>query len=439
MPTSRPTVHFTARNGWINDPHGLTFHDGAYHLFFQHVPGSPTWQPGCHWGHAVSPDLVSWTQRPDVLTPGDEDDGVWSGCVSVDPSGHAQAYYTSVRLPDFSLGRIRRAHPTDRSWDTWVKDDVVAYPPDSAVRIFRDPFILQDAGTWRMLVGTSLQAQPSDPSHPALPATSPDSPTTTGTWAAITSLSSPDRARWTLDGVAASRPSDLTTPLWTGSLWECPQLFEINGRWVLLASVWEADQLYYPAYAVGTWDGTRFEPEHWHRLTYGGAYYAPSLFRDRDGRPCLILWLRGAGASDGTWVGAHSVPVLLSLEDDELRLTVHPEAAHALGTLAGDTPSLTVRTWPRQVPHLTLTDSQRRVTLQRDGSDVVVTDSQPDAGYAGGSARMPGAGQRDALVITDGPVAEVLLGSTAYALTSTIADIHVVTDHSAGIAPTAAD
>ncbi len=83
----RPTLHFTPRSGWINDPLGLTHRDGTYHLYFQHVPGQAEWAHTCHWGHATSPDLLHWTERPVALAPGDGDAGCWSGSIVASDDG----------------------------------------------------------------------------------------------------------------------------------------------------------------------------------------------------------------------------------------------------------------------------------------------------------------------------------------------------------------
>src|SRR3954471_487360 len=109
----RPLLHFTAGAGWINDPHGLTYRDGTYHLFFQHLPTASAWAPDCHWGHATSPDLLRWTEQPVALRPGDGDDGCWSGSVVAPGDGDAALFYTSVRAPNLELGRVRRARPAD--------------------------------------------------------------------------------------------------------------------------------------------------------------------------------------------------------------------------------------------------------------------------------------------------------------------------------------
>ena len=268
----RPEFHFTPTKGWINDPYGLVYRGGMYHLFFQYVPDSLTWASNCHWGHAISPDLMSWVEQAPAITPGEDDDGIWSGSIAVDDNGDASLFYTSIKQPNSSRGRVRRATPLDEDWGRWQKDDIVVQVPEQLdVVAFRDPFVFRDANQWRMLVGTGL----------------------TGGVAAASSFSSNDLRTWKFDGLAAQRSGTERQPVWTGTLWECPQIFTIDGRHVLVTSVWEDDVLHYVAYGVGSYEDGIFTADTWGQLTYGTSYYAPSFYRDRDGRPGLIYWMRG--------------------------------------------------------------------------------------------------------------------------------------------------
>lgn len=293
----RPQFHFTAESGWINDPHGVTFRDGRYHLFYQHVPGSLTWAPNCHWGHATSTDLFTFEHLPIAIAPGDGDDGIWTGSLVTDETGAATIFYTSVSVPDFGIGRVRTAVPVDGSWIEWRKGPVVAEAPtDLELIAYRDPFVFADRGRWRMFVGAA---------------------TDLGEAAAL-SYSSADLSAWRYDGIAARRSKRETTPVWTGALWECPQLVEIDGRHVMITSVWDADVLHDVVYAVGEYRHGMFAPQTWGRLSYGDSHYAPTVYRDASGRVGLLFWLRGISDPDAGWAGAHSVPHELRLDGDVL-------------------------------------------------------------------------------------------------------------------------
>jgi beta-fructofuranosidase len=116
--------------------------------------------------------------------------------------------------------------------------------------------------------------------------------------------------------------------VWTGTVWECPQLIAVGSKHVLLFSVWEPQIPHYEAYAIGTVSNGQFVSERWGRLSYGDQYYAGATFSDADGRPGIIYWLRGITDSGGRWAGAHSVPHLLRV-DDGLGLIAEPHSAVA--------------------------------------------------------------------------------------------------------------
>ena len=296
----RPRLHLTAQEGWINDPLGLTYHDGQYHLFFQYVPGQTEWGPNCHWGHATSDDLLHWTRGPVALAPGDGDDGCWSGSIVASP---ATLFYTTVDSSDVQIGRVRVARPSGEEWTSWAKGEVVAALPQGIDAIaYRDPFVFRDGDRWRMLMGAGLRD---------------------GTAMALV-YGADDLRHWTYDGELVSRHTTEKEPLWMGSVWECPQLFPLGNKWVLTVSVWEPFVPHYEAYAIGSYRDGRFVAEHWARLTYGPSYYAGSTFTDADGRRGLIYWLRGIDDQDHGWASATSVPHLLSLSCETVVAEPHP-------------------------------------------------------------------------------------------------------------------
>lgn len=400
----RPSLHFTPASGWMNDPHGITVRNGAYDVFFQHVPDRTSWAPHCHWGHATGRDLLSLREGPIAIAPGGGDDGIWTGCIVEDGStGHA--FYTAVSTPDFGIGRIRIARSEDDSWSSWSKGDVVVEAPrDLDLVAFRDPFIRRDGELWRMFVGTSDRE---------------------GTAMALT-YTSTDLASWSYDGVALARNTSEREPVWMGALWECPQIFDMDGCAVMLSSIWDADVLHYAAYAIGSFADGRFSADQWGRLTWGSSYYAPSLFTDAEGRTSVVFWLRGIeGEDDGDgqgWAGALSVPYLLSVADGRLVARPHPDvAAHRTrvypdGVLPGLTADIE---WTARSGDLSVTSGEAAVvSASRQGDEIVVTTpSSSDTFPASEQVR----------IVIDGPVLEVSSDAALFAtaIHPEGADIHV--------------
>ncbi|WP_199423238.1 glycoside hydrolase family 32 protein [Actinotalea solisilvae] len=383
----RPHLHFTTQAGWINDPLGLTFHDGRYHLFFQFVPGQTEWGPEQHWGHATSEDLLHWTEGPVALSPGDGDGGVWSGSVAVPEGQPAALFYTSVDLDDVQVGRVRVARPTDDAWTGWVKKDVVAeLPADLDAVAYRDPYVFHDGACWRMLLGAGF---------------------TDGTAAALT-YRSDDLEVWSYDGLLATRHRDETEPVWTGAVWECPQMVRLGDRWVLTVSVWEPFEPHYEAYAVGDLVDGRFTAESWHRLTFGPSYYAGAAYTDAAGAPGLVYWLRGIDDPAGRWASAHSVPHALRLEGGRVTAAPHPQVALArqgdASTIRDDAARVDVHSdvvlrLDDPAAHASLILGDAALALHVASGDVTAT---TDAG----SWTMPVDGT-SLRILLDGPVVEI--------------------------------
>lgn len=304
-PRTRPRVHFTA-DGWINDPYGIVWDGERYHLFHQALPGRVTWAPDCQWGRAEAPDLVRWSARAPALTPQAFERGCWSGSAVPDGDG-LRLFYSRIVGDDWSRAAIATATPTGDEWTSGPADVVIANPPDG-VRTFRDPYVFRHLDEWVMIVGAGC----ADGSAAAL------------------QYRSLDLRSWTYDGPLCARASDSTEGgVWTGAMWECPQLFPLGDSWALVVSVWDADVLQYVAGALGDYDGRRFVAREWQRLTHGSCAYAMSAFADRDGRRCAMSWLREEPQVDESltgWAGALSAPAVVTRTDEgRLALAPHPD------------------------------------------------------------------------------------------------------------------
>jgi beta-fructofuranosidase len=314
----RPGFHFTAPTGHVNDPLGVTWHEdagegGRYELFFQYNPDAPEWAVGCRWGQTSSPDLVRWGPTSTALSPGAGEAGCWSGAVAVGDDGVPVIAYTRVQEGRIPVGSVVLA-TGEPGWQRWTADrePVLAGPPEDDVVQFRDPFLLRSGGEWSMVVGGGRAD---------------------GT-AAAWLYRSPDLRSWRFDGVLAERSGAETDPLWTGSAWECVQLVEVDGAWVLVVSVWDGDPVFV-ACAVGDFDGARFTARRWQRLAATDLPYATTTFRDAGGRPCLISWVREPGSRGDGWAGMLSVPWTMRVVDDRLLMAPHTDVATLRSGIAG--------------------------------------------------------------------------------------------------------
>jgi beta-fructofuranosidase len=301
----RPGYHFTVAAGWINDPLGVTWHTdddgGRYELFYQLNPDAPVWALACRWGQATAPDLVRWREPRTALEPGPGEAGCWSGSVVVDGQ-RPVIVYTSVLADNPPHGRIALAEG-DAAWRRWTPDPsgpVLDSPaPELGLAHVRDPFVWRDGEEWRMALGAG----------------------STGGRPSVLQYSSPDLRRWRLDGVLAEPEEGRPAP--GGALWECPQLFPLDDAWALVISLWDEG----PggvACAVGDYDGRRFTARAWHLLA-ADPFYATTAFPDAQGRRCALSWLQEAGAADGAWAGALSVPWLLERDGDRVVVRPHPD------------------------------------------------------------------------------------------------------------------
>ncbi|MFJ8104813.1 GH32 C-terminal domain-containing protein [Streptomyces sp. NPDC096132] len=250
----RPQFHFTPAQNWMNDPNGLIYYKGRYHLFFQYNPSGNSWG-NMSWGHAVSTDLVHWKQLP-VAIPQDDQEMIFSGSVVLDRNNSTGfgtkknpplvAVYTSAQK---ASGKQQQAlaYSTDGG-TTWTKyhDNPVL---DIGSNNFRDPKVFWYAPTQRWLMAVSLADQ-----HK------------------ISFYSSADLKHWT-------HQSDFGPAGATGGVWECPDLFPLpvdgnpkKTKWVLAVNLNPGGIAGGSGaqYFVGDFDGKKFTSDD------PGTYTPPS-------------------------------------------------------------------------------------------------------------------------------------------------------------------
>lgn len=285
----RPLVHFTPPKNWMNDPNGMVYYEGEYHLFYQYHPGGSTWGP-MHWGHAISTDLFNWVDLPVALYP-DHLGTIFSGCVVVDTANTA-GFKTGPESPFVAIYTSAGARQTQSiaysndKGRTWTKYDGNPVLPNPGIDDFRDPKVIWHAPSqkWIMSLATGRE---------------------------ISFYSSANLKEWSFEssfgkGIGAQ-----------GGVWECPDLFPVSVqnssevKWLLLVSLnpggpngGSATQ-----YFVGDFDGKVFHPENtstsW--LDTGTDNYAGVTFAnipDSQDRRIFIGWM-------SNWVYAERVPTQL--------------------------------------------------------------------------------------------------------------------------------
>lgn len=281
----RPQYHFSPEANWMNDPNGLVFLDGEYHLFYQYYPDSTVWGP-MHWGHAVSRDLLHWKHLPVALYP-DSLGYIFSGSAVVDTaftSGFGSkenpamvAIYTShdpvlekkgSKL--FQNQSIAYSIDKGRTWTKFEGNPVLRNP---GIRDFRDPklFWNEQYGKWELIMAVLDR---------------------------VHIYSSTDIKNWKFES-----ESGATAGAHSG-VWECPDLFplKVEGtgetRWVMIVSINPGGPNKGSAtqYFTGNFDGHKFIPDDtaakwvdWGRDNYAGVTW--SNIPDDDGRRIFIGWM----------------------------------------------------------------------------------------------------------------------------------------------------
>jgi fructan beta-fructosidase len=286
----RPQVHFSPKEKWMNDPNGMVFYNGIYHLFFQYYPGGTKWGP-MHWGHARSRDLIHWQQEPIALYP-DSLGYIFSGSVVVDynnTSGfgkngeipliaiftHSDPKGAREKRNDFQNQSIAYSLDEGNQWIKYPGNPVLKNP---GIIDFRDPKVMwyEPNKTWIMTLATKDR---------------------------ITFYSSPDLKNWKKESEFGSNEGA------HGGVWECPDLFELDDKgkknWVLVVNINPGGPNKGSAtqYFLGNFDGNKFIPygtnTKW--LDYGPDEYAGVTWSNTGNRKIFLGWM-------SNWMYANLVP-----------------------------------------------------------------------------------------------------------------------------------
>ena len=256
---NRPQFHFTTKRGWINDPNGCIWHDGQYHLYYQHNPFEREWE-NMTWGHATSPDLLHWTEQPPVLFP-DTLGTMFSGSAVFDKD-NTSGFGTKKNPP------LVYAYTADRSEK---EVQCIAYSLDGGMTLhkYKGNPVIDSHDKW----------QTRDTRDPRVFWYEPG-----GHWVLVLN----ERNGHSI--YTSANLKEWTYQSHVNGFWECPDLFPLpvdgnadDVRWVMYGAS--------NTYMIGRFDGKVFTPESGKHRFSTGAIYAAQTFNDvPDGRRIQIGW-----------------------------------------------------------------------------------------------------------------------------------------------------
>ena len=265
----RPVYHHTPLYGWMNDPNGMFYKDGVWHLYYQWNPYGSQWE-NMHWGHSTSNDLIHWEHQPMALEP-DWLGSIFSGsCVT--KGDEVVAFYTSAGHHQTQSMAVSR--DGGRTFTKFSGNPVLT---TSDVPDFRDPrpFWNEDIHAWNLILAAGQEMR---------------------------IYSSKNLEDWKYESSFGKEYGN------HGGVWECPDLFKIDDKWVLLCNINPGGPFGGSAtqYFVGQFDGHKFTCESMPKVTkwldYGKDHYATvSFYNAPENRRVVLAWM-------SNWQYANQVP-----------------------------------------------------------------------------------------------------------------------------------
>lgn len=303
------SYHYRPKKGWINDPNGLVYFKGYYHIFYQHAPDFEIpWKQPMHWGHARTKDFLNWEELPVALYPDKAYDerGCWSGTAIV-KDDCLYLLYASICKPDADKNNSQRvsvAYSKDGiNFEKYAGNPVINCYPDDGGPDFRDPAVCRVGDRFYCVMATG---NPETEKGRLLLYRSED----LFSWDYVGIMSEWDKCRYT----------------------ECPSFMSAGDKFMLTASVCPLNSRHYFSIMYGSFDGEKFNIEHTAEVDKGPDQYAGQVFQDPFGRNILISWLPGwsyQGFAEKD-IGCMSVPREIKLVGKKITAYPVEEVRHLL-------------------------------------------------------------------------------------------------------------
>ncbi len=301
--------HYRPEKGWVNDPNGLVYYKGNYHLFYQHAPDFEVpWGQPMHWGHAITRDFITWEELPVALFPDMEYDngGCWSGTAIV-KDDILYLFYASIYTPqgtDEKIQTVSIATSDDGiNFKKYEGNPVIKSYPSDGGPDFRDPALCFIDGKYYCVMATG---------HPK---------TKEGR---LLLYRSEDLLNWQYDGIMSRWDNCKFT--------ECPSFVHLDEKYLLTLSVCPRDRFHYFHIMYGSFADGKFTVQNEAEVDKGPDQYAGQVFTDHMGRNILISWIPG-WCYKGKYerdIGCFSIPREIKVRDGVITAYPVEELRHLL-------------------------------------------------------------------------------------------------------------
>ena len=317
-----PKYHLTAPKHWINDPVGFIYYQGNYHLFYQYYPYENRWGT-MHWGHSISKDLIHWQDLGIALYPSKlyDQNGCFSGS-SIEIDDKMYIYYTGVKYTKVNPENINV---------TFSGDEFIA---SQALLISEDGFAFDNLNAKSLIIPEFKEGQIGHPTHTRDPKVwkyqdkyylvvaskyLDDDNNYNGQ---LLFYRSDDAKKW--EYVNNYRGIKI------GDMWECPDVFEVDGQYLLIMSPERTNSTGYPSHGrITTIDFDHDDcclkiTGDLNDLDYGLDLYAPQTTIDKDGNRIYVGWMRMPKADEDDWIGLITYPRVITYHDNHIYTNIHP-------------------------------------------------------------------------------------------------------------------